>query len=78
MLLKLNDNFLWKKERQVSCTFLNHYGKKESIKSGTLKHEQQPLDDLLSQTTALGKNKSGSKTYTQLKSGKSFYTKILF
>ena len=69
---------LEKGQGELVVHFLNHYGKKESIKSETLKHEQQALDDLLSQTTAWEREISPGVNVHPIQSGKSFTLKYSF
>jgi len=71
---------LEKGQGELTVHFLHHYGigKRESIKSELLKHEQESLDDLLSQTTAWEREISPGVNVHPTPSGKSFTLKYSF
>lgn len=69
---------LEKGQGELVVHFLSHYGKRENIKSESLKHEQQILDDLLSQTTAWEREISPGVNVHPIQSGKSFTLKYSF
>ena len=67
-----------KGQGELVVHFLSHYGKRENIKSESLKHEQQILVDLLSQTTAWEREISPGVNVHPIQSGKSFTLKYSF
>jgi len=67
-----------KGQGELVVHFLSHYGKRESIKSASLKHEKQELEDLLSQTNAWEREISpGVNIHPELL-GKSYTLKYSF
>ena len=71
---------LEKGQGELVVHFLYHYGieKKENVKFALLKHESEPQDDLLSQTTAWEREISPNVNVVPKLSGKAFTLKYTF